>query len=405
MTEFTEKNLKPSPEEHRQQAKMRMAWRMLLVFSIIFLSLLIFLRNEVNSSYSYGGALLFAGFAAIHLYYKKNPDFLFTIGAYAGSILAQLSSWFVIDASHYANFVWISICSMIAYIGISKLSANILLIINLIGVGYFIYFVRNEHVQELLILNTRELTSIYLELLLSFGLLGYFMYHFISFQKMWESAYTKINQSLKKQNHTNEKQNQENIILLKEIHHRVKNNLQIVISLLRLQQNDQTNEESKVQFQEAINRIMVMSSIHQKLYQQSTLSEIDLQNYLKELIDDLKRFYENKKSLEISLNCKRVAVNLKTVVPIGLLINELISNSVKYAFKDKHSGHISVELQNREDLIILQYGDNGSWKENGGNDGFGMELIDIFTDQLNGHKKLVKNERGTTYHFHLKKAE
>lgn len=98
-------------------------------------------------------------------------------------------------------------------------------------------------------------------------------------------------------------------------------------------------------------------------------------------------------------------MNLKTVVPIGLLINELISNSVKYAFKDKHSGHISVELQNREDLIILQYGDNGSWKENGGNDGFGMELIDIFTDQLNGHKKLVKNERGTTYHFHLKKAE
>lgn len=401
---YTEEQKFNNPDELKHQAKMRMGWRIILLFTAIFLILLIFLRNEVNSNIAYGGALLFAIFSIIHLYYRKNPEFLFTLGAITGSFLAQMSVWFVLDASHYANFIWIAICSMIAYLGVSRIIANILLTFNLLGIGYYIYFVRNDHILAIGQLNTAELTSLYLELLLGFFVLGYFMYQFMSFQKIWEKAYSSMNRSLTDQNTTIIQKNQENIVLLKEIHHRVKNNLQIVVSLLRLQQNELTQTESKIQFQEAINRIMVMSSIHQKLYQQSNLSEIDPSSYLSELIKDLVLFYENRKHVEISLDCEVNALNLKTIVPVGLLINELISNSVKYAFPDKDHGEIQISLRAIDNNLLLRYSDNGTWQENESNGGFGMELIDIFTEQLSGHKELIKNESDTTYQFHLKVA-
>lgn len=404
----TPSEAKPSilhPDNFKRVAKTKMAWQILILFAAVFLVLIAVLRNNVNSNYAYMGALLITGVGMLYLYKKKNPDVLFTFAAISGSTLAQISTWLVLEASHYANFLWIVICSIIVYLGAYRRVGNIILFFNALGVGYFIYYVINEQIAFARPLTNLELTSLYLELLLGFVVLGYFMYQFVSFQKMWEKAYIDINHSLENQNATIKKQNQENITLLKEIHHRVKNNLQIIISLLRLQKNELKHEESRVQFQEAINRIMVMSSIHQKLYQQEKLSEIDVNTYLQELINDLTRLYESQKQGTVDLNCSLDAVNIKTIVTVGLLMNELIANSIKYAFKHSNEGSINIGIAPVEDNFKLTYSDNGKWQENSGDDGFGMELINIFTEQLNGEKELKKGENGSTYRFNLKFAQ
>lgn len=172
-----------------------------------------------------------------------------------------------------------------------------------------------------------------------------------------------------------------------------------------MQKNELKHEESRTQFQEAINRIMVMSSIHQKLYQQEKLSEIDVNTYLNELIHDLTRFYESQKQVDVTLNCKLDSVNIKTIVTVGLLMNELISNSIKYAFTDTNKGQINIDIYPEGNDFRLIYADNGVWKDSNGNEGFGMELIDIFTEQLNGEKELLTDEKGSTYRFLLKFAQ
>lgn len=213
------------PDGYKRSAKIKMAWRILVLFALVFLVLIMALGYNINSNLAYIGALGITVIGMIYLYKWKNPDVLFTYAAIAGSTLAQLSAWFVIEASHFANFLWIVICTIIIYMGAYRRIGNIILFFNAIGVGYFIYFVKNEQVVYSKVLTNMELTSLYLEIVLGFLVLGYFMYQFATFQRMWEKAYLEINRSLQEQNATVQKQNQENITLLNEIHHRVKNNL------------------------------------------------------------------------------------------------------------------------------------------------------------------------------------
>lgn len=382
-----------------------MAWRILVFFSLVFVTLAITLRNDVGSLFSYILTLIFAGGCMAYLHLRKNPDPLFVIGSISGSVIAQTSTWFVIGATHYVDFVWITICSLLAYLGTNRKFANGLLTANAIGVGYFVFFVYNDQTQEMPILDSFELTGAYLELLLSFFVLGYLMYQFMGFQKVWEMAYQETNKVLQEQNETVKKQNLENIILLKEIHHRVKNNLQIIISLLRLQKNELKSEESRIQFQEAINRVMVMSSIHQKLYQQESLNQLNLEQYLRELIDELIILFKNQKTVTIDLNCTFNAIGLKTIVPVGLLINELLSNSLKYAFINSESGKVTITVSETENGFTISYHDNGVWQPEKEKKGFGLELIEIFTEQLNGVKRFRTDDSGTSYIFELKLAE
>ena len=96
--------------------------------------------------------------------------------------------------------------------------------------------------------------------------------------------------------------------------------------MLRLQKNELQNEDAKTQFQEAINRVMVMSSIHQKLYQQNDFTQISLTLHLEDLIAEVKTIFEQRQEINIDVSCEIQYVDLKTMVPLGLLINELLSN-------------------------------------------------------------------------------
>jgi len=171
--------------------------------------------------------------------------------------------------------------------------------------------------------------------------------------------------------------------------------------LLRLQSNELKSQEAKTPLNEAINRIMVMSLIHQKLYGNKSLSNINLQEYLYELTDDIKNIY-NTKDIQIDIQSNH-NVGLKTIVPLGLLFNELLTNTLKHAFTDLDKGEIYIVIRQKTGgNFEVIYSDSGKWKEPSKHqNNFGLELIEIMTNQLEGHYQKVINNN-TTYTFVLK---
>lgn len=199
------------------------------------------------------------------------------------------------------------------------------------------------------------------------------------------------------------KQKEERELLLKEIHHRVKNNLQIITSLINLQAAQIHDPESLRVFEECKNRIKSMSIIHTKFYESSDFSKIDLADYVKHLVKDLIQTYNVNKNIELVCTINSVQMGIDTVIPVGLILNEIISNSLKYAFNNVEDGIIEISLMRNSstgdyEMII---GDNGLGFDkhtflNSNNSSLGFELIKILSEQLNGTVELVE-KKGTYY--------
>ncbi len=171
-------------------------------------------------------------------------------------------------------------------------------------------------------------------------------------------------------------------VLLREIHHRVKNNMQIVSSLLNLQVNYE--EEKKVQqvLKESQGRIKSMAIVHEKLYQSTSLSEINFGSYLQQLIKDIYFSYgiSTEKIMPV-LVAEDIYINLDTAIPLGLIVNELMTNSIKYAFKGRDNGTLKINFKKINDELILKVCDDGV--------GLGPD-VDIDSSKTLG-LKLVKN--------------
>lgn len=392
-------------EEYIEAKRLKMAVQISLFFIAVFSILTItFFYDDLSSLLGYIAALVIAVVALIYTLILKKAKPIFAIYGIAGSIISLLSCIFILKGTHYVDFIWIIVCTFVVYIGGYKKLGFALLCFNTLGIGFFIYFRHNLHVTELSPSTNLQLTGIYLEILLSLFVLAYLLYQFVDFQKQKDNHIAETNRSLLEQNRIIEKQFNENTTLLKEIHHRVKNNLQIIVSLLRLQKNELNTDEARNQFQEAINRILVMSSIHQKLYQQESLIEINLAQYLNDLVTELKTLFNKPEPIQVSILVDFDTLNLKSTVPIGLIINELLSNSLKYAFLTKKDGRIDIQLYKTESGFNLDYKDNGLWKEGKDKKGFGLEMIDVFTNQLNGKCTFDTGKFGTHYVFELEFA-
>jgi hypothetical protein len=263
-------------DSHIERAKFLMIYRLTLSFTLVFLCLSItFYDVEINALISYLTALGLSGFSLIYLVVTKKYTHLFLFFAIAGSIISQFSCNFSLTTTHYVDFLWMMISALLAFVGMGKYWGILILVMNSIGIAFFIYVSHNAHLEVVQPLNTVNATGAYVELILAIFVFGYLMFQFMSFQNFSEAKLRKANIELANQNSVILAKNNENITLIKEIHHRVKNNLQIIISLLRLQQSEIVNEEARSNFTEAINRVMVMSSIHQRLYQEKEVSRID----------------------------------------------------------------------------------------------------------------------------------
>ena len=198
---------------------------------------------------------------------------------------------------------------------------------------------------------------------------------------------------------------EEKEILLKEVHHRVKNNLQIISSLIHLQSHQIQDDELKDQFTQCINRIRTMAIIHEMLYQAKSFNKINMRQYFGRMIESLhETLLAEEKKIKFVTEIRNIHINIDKAIPCGLIINELISNAIKYAFPKDSRGYIKTVIKRNRDhgaykyLLIIE--DNGKGIPEDINvfdtNTLGLQLINTLTQQLDGEIKHFK-DKGTRF--------
>lgn len=199
---------------------------------------------------------------------------------------------------------------------------------------------------------------------------------------------------------------EEKEILLKEVHHRVKNNLQIINSLIRLQSNFMNAKNFKEKLKETENRIRSMALIHEKLYKTGNLASLSVRNYIEELAINILESYENHNvKIKLKFDLEDREYGIDTLIPLGLIINEVLSNAIKHAFYERTEGNIWISIRSEGNISFMKIKDDGigadltfdELKE----DSLGLELIDSLTDQLDGKIELT-TDHGFEYSFRFR---
>ncbi len=203
------------------------------------------------------------------------------------------------------------------------------------------------------------------------------------------------------------KKNQEIQLLNRELSHRVKNNLEFISSLLKLQSRELKDAGSKEALKDSENRIQALSSVYKRLYGDDGIVPINLQEYLTELTDNLKETYQTEdRDLKIEMHANKLLVPAEKATKIGLIVNELVTNSIKYAFQDQSDPVIKVAFQKNKEELQLHFSDNGVGAENKTEDesrekSFGLGLVEKLVKQLSGSMQ-TQNKDGLAYEFSFK---
>jgi two-component system, sensor histidine kinase PdtaS len=197
--------------------------------------------------------------------------------------------------------------------------------------------------------------------------------------------------------------NAENELLLKEIHHRVKNNLEVVSSLLALQSNQLDDPNTKEAMLASQNRVHSIGIVHQKLYQGENLGAIEMKDYFINLSESILDSFGANKRVQVECAMKTLNVDIDTAVPLGLIVNELLTNTIKYAFPDGRSGKVQIKLEQAANgNLQMLVSDNGVGKSGTiKGTGFGGQLISLLTQQLGGTIR-EDNNNGTHIFFEFK---
>lgn len=245
-------------------------------------------------------------------------------------------------------------------------------------------------------------------LILGIGLMGITGYRWrinqlTTQQKRLEVAVNERTLDLRKANEQIETRSQElrnsldeKEVLIREVHHRVKNNLQVITSLLNLQSFRVKDPDTKALFKECHDRINSMTMIHERLYQSDDLTEIDLANYLENISVELARSYNaERRQIRLNVNVEDVRLGLDQAIPSGLIVNELVSNALKHAFSEQHSGEIDIAFTKEQSTYTLSVSDNGKGLpasfDLSQTTSLGMKLVHALTQKLKGTLTVQSN--------------
>jgi two-component sensor histidine kinase len=209
----------------------------------------------------------------------------------------------------------------------------------------------------------------------------------ITENKLYEE---KITQSLK-----------EKEVLLKEVHHRVKNNMQVISSILNLQSSYVTDQYALSLLKESQNRIKTMAYIHEALYQNKTFSSINFSEYISTLTNNILQSYAASiQKVRLVTDIQKIILNLDMSIPAGLIINELVTNSIKHAFTGSNEGNILINLHTKDNTLFLEVSDTGKGFPKDidfkNTNSLGLQLVNTLVEQLNGKLELSENKYGGT---------
>jgi two-component system, sensor histidine kinase PdtaS len=212
------------------------------------------------------------------------------------------------------------------------------------------------------------------------------------------------NIALQEQKNLVDRKNQENETLMAEIHHRVKNNLQVISSLLSLQGKNTTDKELQMAIDESRQRVKSMELVHKMLYEGHTFMAIPLHEYFKKLANVVLEVFAQDDEINVSINASNVKLDIEEVIPLGLIVNELLTNSLKHNIEHDRKLKISLTCTADNEYIRLRYADNGEATSHTvnamNNASFGMKLIGLLVKQLNAEMEVSEAE-GLVYNITL----
>ncbi len=195
---------------------------------------------------------------------------------------------------------------------------------------------------------------------------------------------------------------EENTILLQEVHHRVKNNLAIISGILTLELEELSSESfNRLPLERSVNRIHSIAKVHELLYQTSSFSQVNIREYISNLANTVTDTLQLEKNIDIRLNVEDIEMNINEIIPLGMLLNELLTNSLKYAFQDKKEGVITLEITPIPDAYKVHYQDNGrgfNLAEFEQSKSLGLTIVNMLLKQLQADYE-VNTENGFNISF------
>lgn len=389
--------------EFHEKMKFRLVLHLLFFFTgLMSIVTIVNFSNEHFSATPNFFAVGMCVLGLIVIYWTKNYRLV-------GAICSILTFFIVsgaflwLHATHYLTPMWMIVNIMFTFFVLGKKWGIPILVAHFGVLFYYLIYLHERNIVAVESFSGNDVTTFILE----YSIVGFAIAYILNLYIV-TTNYSRVelidnNQKLSTQNKLISKQNSEMEVMLREIHHRVKNNLQIITSLLRLQANNMNGENSS-SYQEAIDRVTAMAIIHEKMYQSGSLSKFDLEKYLKSLVDSLLLNYTIDKKPVFFIRVEVVDMKSKSIVPLALLINELLLNSLKHAFFEQENPEISINLteneQHKSYRFFLHYSDNGSWMDNSVAS-FGTEIIQAMSEQLEGTFTLDTSGLGTKYVFDL----
>lgn len=389
--------------EFHEKMKFRLVLHLLYFFAgLMSIVTLVNLSNEHFSATPNFFAVGMCIVGLVVIYWTKNYRLV-------GAICSILTFFIVsgaflwLHATHYLTPMWMIVNIMFTFFVLGKKWGIPILVAHFLVLFYYLIYLHERNIVAVESFSGNDVTTFIVEYSIVGFAIAYILNLYILTTNYSRAELIENNEKLSNQNKLISKQNSEMEVMLREIHHRVKNNLQIITSLLRLQANN-LNEENSGSYQEAIDRVTAMAIIHEKMYQSGSLSKFDLEKYLRSLIDSLLLNYTIDKKPAFFIRVEVADMKSKSIVPLALLINELLLNSLKHAFSEQENPEISISfLENDEyktDRFFLHYSDNGSWMDNSVA-AFGTEIIQAMSEQLEGTFTLDTSGFGTKYVFDL----
>lgn len=388
-----------------EEAKYVLSYRVSLFLSIALFLLTINLSLFFHYYFIILGSSAFTVSFISFLLIRRTGKYktFITVFNILGFFICESSLYLIKEQPHISDMLWMIVNIMMVFMTTGRKAALIIAFLHTASLVFFHGFYYDDQIHLIRELTDSQLIGLTFNIATVFSMIIYLSWQSIITTTIARDQLNGANQILRDQLDTINRQNDEKTTMLKEIHHRVKNNLQVITSLLRLQSRELTHPEAIEKFRETTNRVIAMSIIHEKMYQSEELSNINLKEYFQTLSNDLISSYQVGFPIEIDFESNVSSIGLKPIVPLALILNELLSNSLKHAFNKEKPAEIKVIFNRIDPLHVeLIYTDSGSWKKQTDASSFGLDLIDTLTEQLDGTKDLSFNP--TQYSFKFKIA-
>jgi two-component sensor histidine kinase len=306
MIEKFQNLLKAPPSKYTDYyeiAKYELMWKLMIFLCLVlpFITLFYYLFD----SRAFGPSMYatFASYTILFWYYKKRNYKICGFAFLAHSILfLGIEMNYKIDTIHLIEFPWFFVFTMYGMLVLGRNVGVFLIGLSVFFINYYLFFSFKANIILILTyMTTINLIPVVLNLFMGLFLMGYLIEEFRATRIYANHQYLIANKELIKINAIVNAQNDEKTIMLKEIHHRVKNNLQVISSLVRLQSFETEDENAKKMFEATINRVVAMALIHEKMYQKDNLSKINLEDYIKSLADDIFKNYSVNKQIDFKI--------------------------------------------------------------------------------------------------------